>query len=168
MYCASHFHEVLTTRRYRLSINRGPSSYVRHTSADRETSDVSRLDFRTVSDSYRNVLRRSRCEHASDGMQLSAQRREKFARTGSRVGDAANPGFNARQESGISIYIANGQRTTQSRAREGTFGVFLRKFVCTCKSVRIINVKLMNISISLQRLRCLPQELDNKVRRQSL
>lgn len=54
-YCASHFHEVLTTRRYRLSINRGPSGFVRHASADRETSDVSELDF---SDSFGQFQKR--------------------------------------------------------------------------------------------------------------
>lgn len=55
-YYASHFHEVLTTRRYRLSINRGPSGFVRHASAGREMSDVSELDFRTVSDSFQKRL----------------------------------------------------------------------------------------------------------------
>jgi len=61
-YCANHFHEVLTTRRYRLSINRGPSGFVRHASVDRETSDVSELDFRTVSE----TSCASRREHTSD------------------------------------------------------------------------------------------------------
>lgn len=108
-YCASHFHEVLTTRRYRLSINRGPSGFVRHASADRETSDVSELDFRTVSDSSRNILRWPARVRVGRRMQLSAQRREKFACRSLKGGDAANPRFNIRRESGISICIGNRQ-----------------------------------------------------------
>lgn len=99
---------------------------------DRETSDVSRLDFRTEFRTARDdVLRRGTRTGANarrTGCNCPRQRREKFARRACRLGDAANPGFHVRQQSAVSTCVL---RTDNEQVQQASrnFGHFKRERV---------------------------------------